>query len=78
MLGVVKKNGEKIEQQKIEKRAHSIIHGAEEFKTTDDEIKEEDRKYILKQLDVTEEPEDFFRIGKSSETNRGQHQYGCN
>ena len=70
------KNEEKIEQQEIEKRVNNIIiHGAEEFGTTDDEVKEEDGKYIkdvLKQLDVTEEPKDFFRIGRSNETNRGR------
>ena len=68
------KNEEKIEVQEIEKRSiNIIIHGAEEFGDNDDEIKEEDRKYVndvLQQLGVTNEAKDFSRIGKPGETNR--------
>ena len=62
------RNEEKVEQMEQERRSQNfIIHGAEEFGETTEEIKETDKQYIkdiLEHMNVKAKPVSVVRLGK--------------
>ena len=68
------KNEEKVEENEQEKRARNIIiHGADEFGDSPEEIKREDTEYvidILKHLGLSRRPESVIRLGNGTSRKR--------
>ena len=65
------RNDEKVNQIEQEKRCQNfIIHGADEIGDNEDEIKENDKKYvadILEHMEIEATPESVVRLGKTNE-----------
>ena len=65
------RNDDKVNQVEQEKRSQNfIIHGAEEIGANEDEIKENDERYvieILEHLEIVAKPEGVIRLGKVNE-----------
>ena len=68
------KNDDKIEEKEEEKRSKNfILHGADEYGNTVEEVKKQDKQYIneiLEHLGVKKEPAIILRLGDSKKSTR--------